>query len=742
MTMIASSQTSPALPEEAQTTAPRPTRNAVPGTGHYILLISVHGLVRATEMELGRDPDTGGQIKYVVELAEALAANSRVDKVDLLTRAVVDKHIDSSYAQRFEPIAEGARIVRIPCGPRRYLRKENLWPYLDSFVDHSLKYIRDVGRIPDLIHGHYADAGYVGSQLARLLGVPFVFTGHSLGRVKQERLLLRGSDVDALEGKFHFTARFEAEEMALETAALVVASTPQEVAKQYELYDHYVPARMAVIPPGIDLSRFYPPKPGDWRPSIQEAIGRFLHDPGKPMILAMARPDDRKNFETLIRAYGEHHELRKLANLVLIAGTRQEIRELDKGARRVWTRILELIDNYDLYGSVAYPKHHDAGDVPYIYRLAARSRGVFVNPALTEPFGLTLIEAAASGLPVVATQDGGPTDILRACRNGVLIDPLDGPAMAEAIYEALTDHHRWKKWSEQGYLGVHENYSWPGHVRRYLKEVERVTSEQRPATHASERTRLPTADRMIITDVDNTLTGDTDGLKLLLDHLASRDTAAGFGIATGRTLEAAREALEELDVPTPDVIVSSIGTAIHYGSQLTVDRSWQRQIDYHWHPEAIHETLADLPGLYPQEGQTERFKISYNLDPEATIKIVDIRRRLRERGLRAKVVFSLGMFLDVVPIRAGAGLAIRHLAFKWGLPPERWLVAGDSGNDEEMLSGNTLGVVVGNYSPELEHLRSRPRVYFAEACHARGILEGIAHYEFLDTIRIPDEEAM
>ncbi len=95
------------------------------------------------------------------------------------------------------------------------------------------------------------------------------------------------------------------------------------------------------------------------------------------------------------------------------------------------TDILLGIDRHDLYGRAAYPKHHRADDVPLLYRLAALSGGVFVNPALTEPFGLTLLEAAASGLPVVATEDGGPQDIIENCGNGYLVDPLDPRAWRE-----------------------------------------------------------------------------------------------------------------------------------------------------------------------------------------------------------------------------------------------------------------------------------------------------------------------
>ena len=87
----------------------------------------------------------------------------------------------------------------------------------------------------------------------------------------------------------------------------------------------------------------------------------------------------------------------------------------------------------------AYPKHHDSTDVPELYKLAAQTRGLFVNPALTEPFGLTLLEAAATGLPLVATNDGGPQDIIGTCNNGLLVDALDSRAIGEAIRDALSD---------------------------------------------------------------------------------------------------------------------------------------------------------------------------------------------------------------------------------------------------------------------------------------------------------------
>ena len=154
-----------------------------------IALISLHGLIRGENLELGRDEDTGGQIRYVLELARALSDDPGVERVDLITRQIIDDRVAKDYAQLEEQIAAKAWIIRIPFGPKRYLGKTKLWPYLEVFVDQCLNYFRKTDRVPHVIHGHYADAGYGGGQLSRLLGIPFVFTGHSLGRVKRQRLL-------------------------------------------------------------------------------------------------------------------------------------------------------------------------------------------------------------------------------------------------------------------------------------------------------------------------------------------------------------------------------------------------------------------------------------------------------------------------------------------------------------------------------------------------------------------------
>lgn len=703
----------------------------------YVLSLTIHGLVRATDIELGRDADTGGQVSYVIDQARALAHHPEVQRVDVVTRAVTDKRVDDCYSRPFEPICPGAQIVRIPFGPRRYLRKETLWPHLDSLLDQLTRYVRMQDRTPDLIHGHYADAGYVGGRLSKLLGVPFVFTGHSLGRVKKKRLESRG---EASEQTYQFTSRIEAEERALETAALVIASTNQEVREQYELYDHYEPDRMEVIPPGVDLSRFSPPDASWRRPSIANDLARFLGDPSKPMILALARADERKNFDGLIRAFAEAEGLRDIANLVLIAGNRDDISEMSPMPRRVLTQILTLIDRYDLYGSVAYPKHHESADVPELYRLAAQTGGLFVNPALTEPFGLTLLEAAATGLPLVATNDGGPQDIIGTCRNGLLVDALDSDAIGRAMMDALSDRERWQRWSERGLEAVHINYSWDSHAYRYLQEATKVIKGTRPVPVHRQRTTLAGMDRLLVTDVDDTLTGDDAALAELLARLEQTGARVGFGIATGRTLDEALALMRQLEVRVPDVLITASGTELHYGTHLLPDRSWERQIRYRWDRNDIDRVVSAVPGLSRVESSCTTYRLRYRLDLGEAPSLREIRRHLRQEGIEVTTILDHEVYLDVMPVRASPGLAIRFFCFKWSLEPQRLLVAGDSGNDWDMLSGDTLGVVVSNHTPELERLRGRPRVHFAKGAHARGILEGIDWYDFLGDIRIPAEE--
>ena len=710
--------------------------------GLYLILISVHGLIRGHDLELGSDADTGGQTKYVVELARALGQCAQVARVDLLTRRIIDEQVSDDYRLSLESLDDKVQIVRLDAGPDEYIVKEQLWDYLDSFADRALEYVRELGRNPHLIHSHYADAGYVGTRMANMLGVPLVHTGHSLGRVKRRRLLARGLKRDVIEERYNMSRRINAEEDTLGAAELVITSTFQEIEEQYELYDYYQPQSMRIIPPGTDLQRFYPPDGSEDGSEICLEIERFLNQPDKPVILALSRPDARKNIATLVDAYGESAELQQLANLVIIAGNRVDVADMEEGVQEVLTDIFLRIDKYDLYGRVAYPKHHRADDVPVIYRLATASRGVFVNPALTEPFGLTLIEAAASGLPIVATEDGGPVDIINNCNNGLLIDPLDKAQIADRLLRVLGEISTWQIYADNGLAGVRQHYSWTAHAETYLQAIAPLLERG----ETTERRQLPLRSRMyhdrtIITDLDQNLLGDPESLADFVDVIKANRKCTTFAVATGRRLDDALRIFKRYGIPQPDLLITSLGTEIHYAPRLTADTGWLRHIDHYWNPKAVRRILAEVPGLELQSRNDQsRFKISYYIDPALAPDIGEINSLLHRNEQTVNVFYSFGQFLDVVPVRASKGFALRWFADQWDISLDHVLAAGGSGADEDMMRGNTLAVVVSNrHHEELSELADVERIYYARQPYAAGILEAIRHYGFLETCGVVPE---
>lgn len=711
--------------------------------GKHLLLISIHGLIRGHDLELGRDADTGGQTKYVVDLAKALAELDEIKQIDLVTRRVVDPSVSDDYAAPIEMVSDNVKIVRIDAGPEEYIAKEQLWDHLDSFLDNLVSWLNEQPRMPDLVHCHYADAGYVGVRLTNLLSIPLIYTGHSLGRDKRKRLLAKGLKREEIEQSYNIGRRIDAEEEVLANADLVITSTHNEIEVQYGLYNYYDPERMAVIPPGTDLNQFYPPAK-DEKFGFADQVDRFLTEPEKPLILALSRPDERKNILTLIEAYGESPTLQQAANLLIVAGSRNDIRDMDSGAEAVLTNILILIDSYDLYGKVAIPKHHRADEVPEIYRLTAARGGVFINPALAEPFGLTLLEAAASSLPVVATENGGPVDIIANCKNGELVDPLDKEAIADALIKLLRDKNAWSIVSRNGVEGVRRFYSWQAHAESYLVKINQLTGKYHPipSDRPISKTLLRYRDRAIFTDLDQNLIGNLAALRHFVDVIREHRRSVIFGIATGRRIDSALTLMKKNSIPRPDVLISSLGTRIHYGQALTEDGYWADHIDHNWSLQEVRRASSDIPGLklQPKTEQTP-FKLSYYYDPLIAPALDDIISLLRQKELTVNVTCSFGQFIDIVPSRASKGQALRYVSQRFGIPLEHILAAGGSGADEDMMRGNTLAVVVGNrHHEELSQLVDQERIYFAGQPHALGIFEAIEHYDFFNACEVPNSD--
>lgn len=724
---------------------------------YYIQLFSPHGLIRFKDPEIGRDKDTGGQVKYLLELLENLSQHPKVRKVDLFTRRIIDKRVSSAYEKEIEIVNEKARIVRMTCGGNAYRAKESHWDFLDEFIDKTIRFIEKEDDFPDVAHGHYADGNYLAGQISDVFGIPFIATGHSLGRNKKNILLQQGMPEEKINEKFNINRRIAVEEHTLKNADVIIVSTQNEIEKQYGLYETGKRPRFQVIPPGVNTDLFYPFYRFDM-PSFQMTIEqehalyrvnsdieRFLFNPAKPLILSIGRADKRKNFERIIQCYGQDHELQAMANLAIFAGVRKDISQMPPDEKDILTNLLLLLDKYDLYGKMAIPKKNDPTlEVPEIYRVAARKKGVFVNATPGENFGLTIVEAAACGLPVVASPTGGPREILEHCNNGLLVDVEDPAAIADALKKIIADQNLWEKYSANGILATNQLYSWTAHVAKYIETLDELFKRKDAADTAfMQKTaygkKLMKAELFIITDLDGTLVdGDeTEGLDELKKWISERKEKVVFGVASGRNRLITEQAIKYYDLTKPDILICSAGSEIFYTEKFIQDNGYERHIDYQWKRNELENVLKRFPGIHLQEPAAQwRYKLSYYVDVNFNEdNIADLYKFLDDHKLRAKVLLTENHYLDLLPFRASKGSAVRYLSYKWKVPLQHFITAGNSGNDIDMLKGKARGIVVSNYSKELEQLRGNKFIYFSKYSLAKGVLDGIKYHLKSSTVK-------
>jgi sucrose-phosphate synthase len=196
-------------------------------------------------------------------------------------------------------------------------------------------------------------------------------------------------------------------------------------------------------------------------------------------------------------------------------------------------------------------------------------------------------------------------------------------------------------------------------------------------------------------------------------------------------VESTLEVFQRFDLPTPDVIISSVGTELYYGDASFPDKGWQAHISKRWNRKRIEKTLEDVDFLEVQEEEYQRpYKISYYMPPGKD-RVAYLHDRLIKKRCHFNLVYSDGQFLDILPFRASKGKAVQYLSYKWEIPIGNIMVCGDSGNDAEMLGTSALGVVAGNHEGQLDMLRGKRRVYFSDRPSAAGIIDGLHHYQLL-----------
>ncbi|RCJ38807.1 sucrose synthase [Nostoc minutum NIES-26] len=488
-----------------------------------IVLVSAHGWF-GQEGVLGR-PDTGGQVVYVLDQAKNLEKQLQEDvllagleglnvqpKVIILTRLIPNS--DGTLCnQRLEKVhgTENAWILRVPLRDfnpnmtQNWISRFEFWPYLETYaLDSERELLAEFQGRPDLIVGNYTDGNLVAFLLARRMKVTQCNVAHALEKSKYLFSNLYWQD---LEDKYHFSLQFTADLIAMNAANFVISSTYQEIVGtpdsvgQYESYKCFTmpelyhvtngielfSPKFNVVPPGVNENAYFPyTRTQDRVESDRDRISEILFtledpsqifgkldDPNKRPIFSMARLDRIKNLTGLAECFGQSKELQEHCNLILVAGKLRVEESGDNEERDEIVKLYHIIDEYNLHGKIRWLgvrlSKTDSGE---IYRVIADHKGIFVQPALFEAFGLTILEAMISGLPTFATQFGGPLEIIQDKVNGFYINPTHLEETATKILEFVSKCEQnpayWDTISQKAIDRVYSTYTWKIHTTKLL----------------------------------------------------------------------------------------------------------------------------------------------------------------------------------------------------------------------------------------------------------------------------------
>lgn len=470
----------------------------------YIAFINPQGNFDPGDSHWTAHPDFGGQLVYVKQLALGMAALGH--HVDIVTRQIVDPAWPEFAAPTDGyPDHPDVRIVRIPCGPPTFLRKEDLWPFLGSeFVPRLLARYAEEGVRLDAVTAHYGDGGLCAALINERIGVPFTFTAHSLGAQKMDKLKVGCRNIAEFDTEYHFSQRIMSERVSMNRSAVNVTSTAQERYSQYThnayrgAIDPTDDGRFAVVPPGVameifDRSARYAHEE-EVHQRIRENLERDLaHDRlNRPCIVASSRLDPKKNHKALLEAFAGSPVLRESANLVIVTGDLDDPLKEYRGAgpseRAVLDSLMEVIERAQLRGQISMFALRGQGELAAGYRYFAGLHSVFSLTALYEPFGLAPLEAMAAGLPAVVTKFGGPSESLRAGDEdfGILVDPNNPVEVSTGLYALTGDLACWRRYAEAGYTRVVSHFTWTRTAEGYL---EALSGERRGVDEPTEELR-------------------------------------------------------------------------------------------------------------------------------------------------------------------------------------------------------------------------------------------------------------
>lgn len=417
-----------------------------------IAMVSTHGYVAANP-PLG-EADTGGQVVYVLELSKKLAQLGY--EVDIWTRQFGDQ-------PPLEAVHDQVRIIRMPCGGKDFIAKEYLYEKLPEWNVKALRFINAHGLKYQFIDSHYWDVGVAGQHLSEVLGVPHIHTPHSLGIWKKRQM--EGDypgDAAKLEKQYNFSQRIRHETLLYQAADMIVATTPQQMDLLREDYA-VAEENCCMIPPGYDDNRFYPVSEAS-----RQAIRQRLGFSGQ-VVLALGRLARNKGYDLLLDAFELVAKRAAEARLHLAVGGS----ELTEHERALLAELQAQSTRFGLADRVQFGGFIPDAELADYYRAA----DLFVLSSRYEPFGMTAIEAMASGTPTIVTTHGGLYRAVTFGRHALYADSFDKEDLGIMMVKALRHPRLRARLARMGAHKARSLFTWTGIAQQLIALVERRSSK-------------------------------------------------------------------------------------------------------------------------------------------------------------------------------------------------------------------------------------------------------------------------
>lgn len=366
----------------------------------HLALITVH----ASPLEPMGGKKTGGMNVYIRNLAQEFGRRGL--KVDIFTR-----RISADIPQIDLSLGENVRVIHVEAGGVRPLNPDEIFPHLSEFTAGVINFSTQHDAAYDLIYSHYWLSGWVANCLKIAWGIPFVQMFHTLGHMKN-RVASGGSSPDQ---------RIQTEIKIVEWADLVVAATPAEQAQLRWLY-RANRRKISIVSPGVDLNQFYPV-------STEQARRRLGIPVDNPVFLFVGRLEPLKGVDTILEALArireQQPEIFQDVKLIIVGGGDSKDIEM--------MRLVGMVGELDLSANVEFVGAKSQSQLLDYYAAAT----AVVMPSDYESFGMVALEAMASGTPVIASNVGGLSFLVKDGVTGYLVPTRDSETLACRMIEII-----------------------------------------------------------------------------------------------------------------------------------------------------------------------------------------------------------------------------------------------------------------------------------------------------------------